>query len=126
MKKTIKKAVGMSKGKMVALGAGAVALGAGAYYLLGPSAKKHQKKVKALLIKMKTEVVNKVKKANNLTTPLYNKMVDSVAVQYAKQYNAHQGEIKSFAKKLKGELRGIEKLANKGVDKVAEKLKPKK
>ncbi|OGZ00676.1 MAG: hypothetical protein A2946_01935 [Candidatus Liptonbacteria bacterium RIFCSPLOWO2_01_FULL_53_13] len=42
----------MSVGKMVAIGAGAAALGAGAYYLLGPKGKAHRKKTKALAVKM--------------------------------------------------------------------------
>lgn len=44
-----------SVGKMLAVGAGVAALGAGAYYLMGPDGKKNQKKAKAWITKMKKE-----------------------------------------------------------------------
>lgn len=52
----------MSTGKKAAIGAGIAAIGAGAYYLLGPNAKAHQKKTKVLLAKVKKEVQQEVKK----------------------------------------------------------------
>jgi len=41
----------MSSEKKVATVAGLAALGAGAYYLLGPNAKAHQKKARVLIAK---------------------------------------------------------------------------
>ena len=103
----------MSKGKKVAIGAGigatVAAVGAGAYYLLGPNAKAHQKKVSLLMAKMKKEVQSEIKKAEEVTTPLYHKVVDVVSENYAKQYKIHEKEIKAFAKKLKSEWKGITK-----------------
>ena len=52
----------MSGGKVLAVEAGMAALGAGAYYLLGPNAKKHQKKTSALMAKVKKEVETDAKK----------------------------------------------------------------
>lgn len=52
MKKEVKKVApkkGMSVGKKLAIGAGVVAVGAGAYMLLGKNGKANQKKVKVLL-----------------------------------------------------------------------------
>ena len=47
----------MSKGKMMAVGAGIVAVGAGAYALLGPSGKRNQVKVKAFAKKMEKKAM---------------------------------------------------------------------
>ena len=55
MKKTTKK--GMGLGKMVAIGASAVAAGGAAYYLLGPNAKKHQKNAKKWAMEAKNKIV---------------------------------------------------------------------
>jgi len=97
---------GMSVGKKMVVGAGVAALGAGAYYLLGPKAKAHQKKASVLLNKMEKEVQDEIKKAEKVTIPLYHKAVDIVSKNYAKQYKAHEKDIKAFAKKLKNEWKG--------------------
>ena len=112
----------MSTGAKVAIGAGVVALGAGAYYLLGPNAKAHQKKASALMVKIKKEAENKVKKVKNATASMYHKAVDSVSASYCKQYEMHEKEIKAFAKKLKSEWRGATKLAKKSVKKATKKV----
>lgn len=91
----------MSLGKKLAIGAGAVAAGVGAYYLLGPNKKENQKKTKAVLGKIKKEVQEEIKKAKEVTVPLYHKAVDAISEKYSKEYKAHEKEIKAFAKKLK-------------------------
>jgi hypothetical protein len=111
---------GMSKAGMVAVGAGLAAVGAGAYYLMGPEAKKHQKKAKDLMAKMKKQVASKVKKAKVVTAPLYNSAVDAVSAEYAKQYKAHEAEIKAFARNMKGQWKDM---ANKVVKKSVQKAK---
>ena len=101
---------GMSGAKKVAIGAGVVAASvatAGAYYLLGPDAKVHQKKAKTLLGKMKKEVESEIKKAKEVSVPLYHKAVDVISENYAKQYEMHEKDIKAFAKKLKSEWKKI-------------------
>ncbi len=126
MKKVMKKKNGMTGGKMLATGVG-MALGAGAYYLLGPEGKKHQKKVSDLIGKMKTEVEKEVKKSKEITVPLYHKVVDSISAEYAKQYEMHEPEIKAFTKKLKREWKGaVKKAKTKPVKKLAKTSKKKK
>ena len=98
---------GMSSEKKVAAVAGLAALGAGAYYLLGPNAKAHQKKTSALLAKMKKDVQGEIKKAEKVTIPLYHQAVDIVSKNYAKQYKLHEPAIKAFAKKLKSKWKGF-------------------
>ena len=110
MKKNINKKSGISEGKITATVAGMAALGAGAYYLLGPHAKKHQKKASILMAKMKKEVASKIKKAEKVSVPLYHKTVDVISKNYAKQYKMHEKEIKAIAKKLKSELKEVKKL----------------
>jgi gas vesicle protein len=111
MKKIIKKKKGgTSGGKMLATGVG-MALGAGAYYLLGPDSKKHQKQVSSLMSKMKNEVEKEIKKSKEISAPLYHKVVDVVSENYTKQYQMHEPEIKAFAKKLKSEWKGAVKKA---------------
>lgn len=103
---TNKKTTKTSIGKKVAGVAGLAAIGAGAYYLLGPNAKAHQKKASALLGKMKKEVQDEIKKAKEVTVPLYNNAVDAISENYAKEYKAFEKEIKDFAKKLKSAKKG--------------------
>ena len=52
----------MSAGKKVAIGGAMAAIGAGAYYLLGPDAKNHQKKASGLVSKIEKEVEKDAKK----------------------------------------------------------------
>jgi len=61
----MKKNKKMSGGKKMMVGAGMAALGAGAYYLLGPDAKKHQKKASAVIAKVRKEVEGELKKAKS-------------------------------------------------------------
>jgi gas vesicle protein len=118
-KDTITKKNKISKGKMVAIGAGMAAISAGAYYLLGPDGKKNQKKVSALMNKMEKEAKIKVKKVKDITKPIYDKAIDGVADTYSKQYKMHEKEIKSVAKKLKGEYKAAAKTVKKSIKKVS-------
>jgi hypothetical protein len=104
---------GMSGGKIVAMGAGVAALGAGTYYLFGPKAKTHQKKAKVLLNKIQKEVASEIKKVKEVTPPLYHQAVDSISENYAKQYKLHEKDIQAFAKKLKSEWKKASKIVRK-------------
>lgn len=112
----------MSGGKKIAIGGAVAALaatGAGAYYLLGPNKKAHQKKAAALMAKMKKEAMSEFKKAKNLSVPVYHKAVDVISKNYAKQYKIHEKDIKAIANKLKGEWKNT---AKKTVTKVKSKV----
>jgi gas vesicle protein len=126
MKKVMKKKKGGISGGKVLLGVAALgAAGAGAYYLLGPKAKAHQKKASALFTKIKKEVEVEVKKAKEVGTPIYHKTVDMVSENYARQYQMHKPEIQAFAKKLKKEWKGAGKKTVKKPAKVSKKKKAK-
>ena len=99
----------MSGEKKMTIAGGLAALGAGAYYLLGPKGKEHQKKTKELMDKIKKEAEKEIKKAKKVTVPVYHKAVDLIAENYGKQYKIHEKEIKAIAKKLKSEWEGVTK-----------------
>ncbi len=104
-KKIVKKSV-VTKGR-VAAAAGVAALGAGAYYLFGPDAKVHQKKAKQVLERVRKGVTVELKKAKEVTIPLYHKAVDMAAEKYSKEYKLHEKDIKAIAQKLKGEWKQV-------------------
>ncbi|MFA6353332.1 MAG: hypothetical protein WCW93_00110 [Candidatus Paceibacterota bacterium] len=115
MKKKINTKKGLSGGKIIAGVAGMAALGAGAYYFLGPKAKAHQKKAKILVEKMKKEVEKEIKKVKEVTPALYYKAIDVVASNYAKQYKLHEKDVKAIADKMKNEWKGANKIVKKAV-----------
>lgn len=101
-KKIVKKKKNrMSAGKIVAIGAGVAAVGAGAYYFLGPKGKQHREKAKVWMTKMETDIEKKLQKTKSVTQPLYREAVDTIATTYSKRYKEHAPEIKALAKKLK-------------------------
>ncbi|MEO5635171.1 MAG: hypothetical protein ABIS26_02145 [Candidatus Paceibacterota bacterium] len=127
---TMKK--GMSKGQMMAVGgaaAVAAAAGAGAYYLMGPKGKTHQRKAKMMLIKMRKEAKQALSKAKDMTQPIYHNTVDALAAKYSKQYNIHEREIRALATKLKGEWKKksgqAKRTVKRSVKKVTKKAAPK-
>ncbi|MFA5996459.1 MAG: hypothetical protein WC790_01925 [Candidatus Paceibacterota bacterium] len=96
-----KKKSGMSAGTAAAIGVGVAAVGAGAYYFLGPKGKQHREKAEVWMTKMETDIEKKLKKTKSVTLPLYREAIDTVAATYSKQYKEHAPEIKALAKKLK-------------------------
>lgn len=97
--------------KAVAIGAGLAGLAATAYFFLGPKGKKHQKDTKAWAIKMKRDVVEKLKKAQKITEPIYRGIIDSVAKENAKGMKAGRAEIGALAIDLKKHWKSISKSA---------------
>lgn len=83
----MKKSNKISGGKKMMVGAGMAALGAGAYYLLGPDGKKHQKKASAVLAKVKKEVEGEIKKAKSEWKDVSKKLVKKT-VKASKKENA--------------------------------------
>ena len=106
-KKPIKKS-SISAGKVAAISAGIATLGTGAYYLLGPKGKKHQKKAAVWMTKMQKEIGKKARTVQN-----YHKAVDALVDNYSKQYKENAGEIKAFAKHLKDQWEVSEKKTKK-------------
>lgn len=114
-------------GKALAITAAAAAVAAGAYYFFGPNAKKHQKKMKGWMLKMKSEVVEKLEEAKEVSEPVYDAIVDKVAASYAQAGKA-KDEVTELAKMLKKDWKGISgsvKKAGKHVVSQAKKAKNK-
>ena len=65
-KKAKRKSVGVKVGLSAVLAGAAVAATAGAYYLYGPSGKKHQKQVKGWMLKAKGEILERAEKRKEL------------------------------------------------------------
>ena len=75
---------GMSTGEVVGIGATVAALGAAAYIMFGPDAKKNKKAIKGWAIKMKGEIIEKLEEAKEITEPVYHKVIDEISAKYAK------------------------------------------
>lgn len=121
-KKQTKKS-SISVGKVVAIGAGVAALGAGAYYFLGPNGKKNQKKAAVWMVKMRKEVEKKMITIKNISEPIYKSAVDALANTYSKQYKEYSGEIKSFAKQLKSEWTNVKSKTKPAVKQAKKSVK---
>ena len=67
-----------SKRKIAAVGAGLAVASAGAYYLLGPNKKAHQKKAKKLFAKIKKEAMSRAKQAKTIANKAVKKSVKKV------------------------------------------------
>jgi hypothetical protein len=117
MKKITKKKTGVSTGKIVAVSAGVAALGAGAYYFLGPNGDKNQKKASVWMNGMKKDILNSMIKIKDTTESMRHTALDAIGATYTKQYNEHAGDIQTFIKDIKKEWRGVKKSATPVVKK---------
>ncbi len=110
-------------GKAVAIGAGVAALAAAGYYFLGPKGKEHQKASKEWMVKMKKEVITKMKKMKDVSEETYSNLVDTIAAGYAAA--GGKPEVTKLAKELKGYWKSISKgtsTAGSKVKKTAKKV----
>jgi gas vesicle protein len=95
------KAKSSNVGKIVAAGAGAIALSAAAYLLFGPEGKKHRKDLKSWMIKMKAEVMEKMEEAQELTAPTYEAIVNEVSEKYKALKHVSADDLAKEASSLK-------------------------
>ncbi len=98
-KKTTKGGSGVVE--LAVVGATLAGLAATAYFFLGPKGKTHQKHAKAWAIKMKGDVVEKLELAREMSKPVYQEIIDSVASEYEKGKKASHEEIDALAQDLK-------------------------
>lgn len=106
-----KKTTGANVGKAVAIGASIAAIGAAAYLLFGPEGKKHQKNLKTWMIRMKADVMEKMEEAQDLTAPVYEKIVSEVEQKYKAMKNIDGDELKKEIDHLKKNWRAMMKSA---------------
>lgn len=99
--------------KTVAVGASIAALAAATYYFFGPEGKKHQRDFKGWMIKMKADIVEKIEDVGEVTEPIYDKIVDGVALAYAKAGKVSEEEVAPYADILKKQWKNIVSAAKK-------------
>jgi hypothetical protein len=111
MQKKSKPAEKTSIVKMAVVGATLAGLAATAYFFFGPKGKKNRQHTKAWAIKMKGEVVEKFEKAREITEPVYQEIIDTVAKEYKNSKKASQAEIDELANDLKKHWVAMSRLA---------------
>lgn len=107
--------------KVAVIGASAAALAAGAYFFLGPKGKKNQKHLKAWVVKMKGDVIEKMEKVGDMSEELYHSIIDSVASKYAKGKSVTQEEVSEVADGLKKHWKNFSQSVKKGSKKTVAK-----
>lgn len=118
-KKTVKK--GISAGEVVGIGATVAALGAAAYVLFGPDAKKNKKKIKGWAIKMKGEIIEKLEEAKEISEPVYHNIIDKVSTKYSKIKNIDPAELEDAVAEVKKHWKAMMKDAKPKAKKKAVK-----
>jgi len=106
-KKTKKKESGSGLGIAAAL----IGVAATGYYLYGPKGAENKKKVKALTLKAKAEVLEKFEKAKDVTDESYAETVDKVTAKYAKLKTVGEDEAGKLNRELKRHWKAIKRAA---------------
>lgn len=105
--------------KKVAIGASIAALTAAAiaYLLVGPQGKKNRKILKGWVIKMKGDIVEKLENVKDITEPVFNRIVDDVAVKYQKIKNISTADLEDAVTKIKRQWKILAKESKSNRDK---------
>ena len=101
----------MEKSKK-ALGAGiaiAAIAAAGTYFLTGKRGDKNREKISAWTLKMKGEVLEKMKKLKEVNQESYCELVDEIAARYHRVEKVSAEEIKRLTPELKSAWKHINK-----------------
>jgi hypothetical protein len=101
----------MNSGEMALVGAGIAAVAAGAYFFFGPDGKKHQKKMRGWMVRMKGDVLERLEEAQEVSEPIYHEIVDTVAKTYEVAGKIPHEEILGLASDLKKQWRTIKRTA---------------
>lgn len=75
---------------------------AGIYFLTGKRGKENREKIAAWTLKMKGEVLEKMKELKALNKEAYEALVDEVSVRYQRAQRVGASEMKHLVKELKG------------------------
>jgi gas vesicle protein len=113
----------MSKGKMLGIGAGAAALGAAAYYFLGPDGKKHQKSAKKWMADVQEKIIKKLENTKEVTEYVYEDIVNDIVKPYMARGVATAKEVEIFTKDLKKNWKNVVAAARKNTNKRVKNVK---
>lgn len=113
-------------GKALAVGVGVAAVSAAAYLLFGPEGKKNRKKVQGWAVKMKGEMIEKFEKAQEVTEPIYHKVVDEVSAKYAKLKNVDKKDVDDAVAEVKKHWNALMRDVKPKAKKTAKKSPAKK
>lgn len=117
-----KKSTGLKVGAGIAIAAAAIA---GAYFLYGKDGAKNRKMIKGWALKMKGEVLERIKDVPELTHGAYLQIIDEVSKRYQPLQNVDSKELAATVKELQGHWKNITKAVSKPAKrKVAVKAKP--
>ena len=96
--------------KMIGAGIALAAIAAAAtYFLTGKRGKENKEKIAAWTLKMKGEVLEKMKKLKELNKENYLALVDEVALRYERAERVGAAEMKHLTGELKGAWAHISK-----------------
>ena len=109
VKKTKSRSTGGNIGVGLVLAGAAVAAAAGAYYLYGPTGKKHQKQIKGWVFKVKGEVLERVERLKKIDKKKYYALVDGVSEKYKKLNHISANDVAKLGRELKEHWADIEK-----------------
>src|SRR4051812_21641427 len=98
----------------ILIGAGVAALAAGAYFFRTDAGKKHAKKMRGWMDRMKGEVLEKIEEAGEVTEPVYREIVDTVANAQVVATKIPRSEILQLATDLKRQWNTIKRMARGG------------
>lgn len=99
----------LSGAHMFAFGVGVAAAAATAYFFLGPKGERHIRDTKAWALKMRSEVMEALEDAGEVSESVYYDIVDSVAAKYEKTMKVSSEEIEALARDLKKHWKSIGK-----------------
>ena len=102
----------MEKSNKKILGAGialAAIAAAATYFLTGKRGVENRAKIEAWTLKMKGEVLEKMRKLKEMNKEAYFELVDEVAVRYARVGRVSAAEMKHMTDELKGAWAHISK-----------------
>lgn len=115
-----------SSEKTAGIVVGVAAVGAIAYLLFGPEGKKNQKIAKGWAVKMKGEIMEEIEKLEEISGPIYEKIVDKVGEKYKKIKNVDLEDVVTEINNFKKSWKEIEKKSKAPTKKVVAKKMTKK
>lgn len=93
----------------IAAAAGLAAVGVATYLMFGPDGKKNRKVVRGWAIKMKGEIIEKLEDAQEVTEPVFNKIVDEVSKKYTALKHVDKQELMAVLDDLRKQWKGAVK-----------------